>query len=136
MIKEITNIKKEKNMKQDFGKAIERLLDGIRSDYLRWSSPEAGDDDRMKQTKLRMIDEFNQGVRVRFGRKYTKVIQGSSVWGFIANDDGVLKGIPYKKGDVFKRDGKILVFREVPFLIKERIGLGGQDRGTCNDEQD
>ena len=105
MIKEITNIKKEKNMKQDFGKAIERLLDGIRSDYLRWSSPEAGDDDRMKQTKLRMIDEFNQGVRVRFGRKYTKVLQGSSVWGFIANDDGVLKGIPYKKGDVFKAAG-------------------------------
>ena len=105
MIKEITNIKKEKNMKQDFGKAIERLLDGIRSDYLRWSSPEAGDDDRMKQTKLRMIDEFNQGVRVRFGRKYTKVLQGSSVWGFIANDDGVLKGIPYKTGDVFQAAG-------------------------------
>ena len=105
MIKEITNIKKEKNMKQDFGKAIERLLDGIRSDYLRWSSPEAGDDDRMKQTKLRMIDEFNQGVRVKFGRKYTKVIQGSSVWGLIANDDGVLKGFPYKKGDVFKAAG-------------------------------
>ena len=105
MIKEITNIKKEKNMKQDFGKAIERLLDGIRSDYLRWSSPEAGDDDRMKETKLRMIDEFNQGVKVRFGRKYTKVIQGSSVWGFIANDDGVLKGIPYKKGDVFMAAG-------------------------------
>ena len=105
MIKEITNIKKEKNMKQDFGKAIERLLDGIRSDYLRWLSPEAGDDDRMKETTLRLIDEFNQGVKVRFGRNYTKVIQGSSVWGFIANDDGVLKGIPYKKGDVFKAAG-------------------------------
>ena len=52
-----------------------------------------------------MIDEFNQGVRVKFGRKYTKVLQGSSVWGFIANDDGVLKGIPYKKGDVFKAAG-------------------------------
>ena len=46
MIKEITN-KKEKNMKQDFGKAIERLLDGIRSDYAKWSSPESVDDDRM-----------------------------------------------------------------------------------------
>ena len=89
-------------MKQDFGKSIERLLDGIKSDYAKWSSPQSVDDDRMKQTKLRMIDEFNQGVRVKFGRKYTKVLQGSSVWGFIADDDGVLKGIPYKKGDVFK----------------------------------
>ena len=105
MIKERITNKKEKNMKQDFGKAIERLLDGIRTDYAKWSSPESVDNDSMKQTKLRMIDEFNAGVKVRFGRKYTKVLQGSSVWGFIANDDGVLKGIPYKKGDVFKAAG-------------------------------
>ena len=105
MIKERITNKKEKNMKQDFGKSIERLLDGIKSDYAKWSSPQSVDDDRMKETKLRMIDEFNQGVRVKFGRKYTKVLQGSSVWGFIANDDGVLKGIPYKKGDVFKAAG-------------------------------
>ena len=107
MIKERITNKKEKNMKQDFGKSIERLLDGIKSDYAKWSSPQSVDDDRMKQTKLRMIDEFNAGVKVRFGRKYTKVLQGSSVWGFIQNDDGVLKGIPYKKGDVFK-DGRTL----------------------------
>jgi len=24
------------------------------------------------------------------------------VWGFIAKTDGILKGIPYQKGDVFK----------------------------------
>ena len=62
MIKERITNKKEKNMKQDFGKSIERLLDGIKSDYAKWSSPESVDDDRMKETKLRMIDEFNQGV--------------------------------------------------------------------------
>ena len=105
MIKERITNKKEKNMKQDFGKSIERLLDGIKSDYAKWSLHSKDDDDRMKQIKLKMIDEFNQGVKVKFGRKYTKVLQGSSVWGFIANDDGVLKGIPYKKGDVFKAAG-------------------------------
>ena len=92
-------------MKKDFGKSIERLLDGIKSDYAKWSSPQSVDDDRMKETKLRMIDEFNQGVRVKFGRKYTKVIEGRSVWGFIANDDGVLMGVPYKKRDVVKAAG-------------------------------
>ena len=61
MIKERITNKKEKNMKQDFGKAIERLLEGIKDDYANW--------------------------------------------GFIANDDGVLKGVPYKKGDVFKAAG-------------------------------
>ena len=125
-------------MKQDFGKSIERLLDGIRSDYLRWSSPQSGDDDRMKQTKLRMIDEFNQGVRVRFGRKYTKVLQGSSVWGFIQMTMEFSKEFLTRKvmSLTFRMEKKQKSRREVPFLIKERIGLGGQDRGTYNDEQD
>ena len=77
-------------MKQDFGKNIERLIENIKVDYAKWTDWEEG------------IERFNKGVKVSFGRKYTKILQGSSVWGFIANDDGVLKGIPYKKGDVFK----------------------------------
>ena len=80
-------------MSKDFGKAIERLIENIKVDYSNWTTWEEG------------IERFNKGVRVKFGRKYTKVIQGNSVWGFIANDDGVLKGIPYKKGDVFKAAG-------------------------------
>ena len=93
MIKERITNKKEKNMKQDFGKAVERLIENIKVDYANWTTWEEG------------IERFNKGVRVKFGRKYTKVIQGNSVWGFIANDDGVLKGVPYKKGDVFKAAG-------------------------------
>ena len=105
MIKERITNKKEKNMKQDFGKAIERLLEGIKDDYANWGNDIDTLEEPQKSIRLKMIDEFNNGVKVRFGRKYTKVIQGSSVWGFIANDDGVLKGVPYKKGDVFKAAG-------------------------------
>ena len=36
---------------------------------------------------------------------YYKVIEDNSVWGFIAKKDGVLKGIPYFVGDVFKAAG-------------------------------
>jgi hypothetical protein len=36
------------------------------------------------------------------GSKFVKVIHDNSVWGFIAKKDGVLKGIPYFVGDVFK----------------------------------
>jgi hypothetical protein len=36
------------------------------------------------------------------GSKWIKVIEGSSVWGFVGKADGVYKGISYKKGDVFK----------------------------------
>ena len=42
---------------------------------------------------------------------------------FIANDDGVLKGIPYKKGDVFWMEKK--KWREVPSSIVEQIGFIG-----------
>jgi|TARA_Y100001938_G_C8021032_1_gene395329 hypothetical protein len=84
-------MRKEKDMK--YQKAIERLIEGIKADYANWSSWPEG------------IERFNDGVRVKSGKKYDKVIQGSSVWGFIAKADGVLKGIPFKRGDVFKAAG-------------------------------
>jgi len=49
-----------------------------------------------------MIGKFANGITIREGNKYVKLVSGSSVWGFIAKGDGVLKGIPYKYGDVFK----------------------------------
>ena len=49
-----------------------------------------------------MVENFNNGVSVKPGRKFDKVMHGSSVWGFIAKTDGVLKDIPYFVGDVFK----------------------------------
>ena len=36
------------------------------------------------------------------GRKFVKVVHDNSVWGFIAKKDGEHKGLPMKKGDVFK----------------------------------
>ena len=36
------------------------------------------------------------------GRKFVKVVNDNSVWGFIAKKDGEHKGLPMKKGDVFK----------------------------------
>ena len=77
----------------DFWDAINDLLSNIKKDYSRWSDWDEG------------IERFNAGVTFKNGKKYTKILQGSSVWGFVANGDGVLKGIPYKRGDVFKAAG-------------------------------
>ena len=38
-----------------------------------------------------MIGEFKDGIKLKNGQKYIKVITGTSVWGFIAKSDGVLK---------------------------------------------
>ena len=83
----------DKDSSIDFWNAISELMSNIKKDYATWmSSPE-------------MVERFNAGVDMKIGKKYTKIIQGGSVWGFVANGDGVLKGIPYKKGDVFKAAG-------------------------------
>ena len=76
-----------------FNEAINQLMENIKKDYCKWSSNE------------KMIEEFKEKVRFTRGKKYTKILNGNSVWGFIANGDGVLKGIPYKQGDVFKAAG-------------------------------
>ena len=34
--------------------------------------------------------------------KFIKIIQGTSVWGFVALGDGLHKGVPYQRGDTFK----------------------------------
>ena len=96
---------KPKERVQDMDKAIQRLLEGIRESYAGWGKSSKSLEPSAKQIKLRMIDEFNSRLRVKSGKKYDKVIQGSSVWGFIAKTDGVLKGIPYFVGDVFKAAG-------------------------------
>ena len=74
----------------DFWEGIDNLLSNIKKDYARWTDWAEG------------IERFNKNLDVKSGRKYTKIIQNKSVWGFIANSDGMLKGIPYFKGDVFK----------------------------------
>ncbi len=74
----------------EFNEAVDKLLEGIKEDYANWTSWEEG------------IQRFDDELNVKSGRKYTKIMKGTSVWGFIANSDGELKGIPHKKGDVFK----------------------------------
>ena len=83
----------DSNSSIDFANAISDLISNIKKDYANWSTWQEG------------IDRFNSSFDVKTGKKYTKIISNGSVWGFIANGDGALKGIPYKKGDVFKPAG-------------------------------
>ena len=76
--------------KRTYYEAVNNLLENIKNDYAKWTTWEEG------------IERFNNGIITEDGIKYTKVIQGTCVWGFIAKADGVVKGLPCKKGDVFK----------------------------------
>ena len=92
--------------KKNYDSAINDLLVGIGNDYDKWNNPfRDGVDEQMKLIKEASAVKFKKTLTVKSGRKFDKVLHGNSVWGFVAKTDGVLKGIPYFVGDVFKAAG-------------------------------
>ena len=89
----------------DYVDALGNLMKGIKEDYAGWGNDINDLDEPQKSIRLKMIDEFNRNLDVKSGRKFDKITSNGSVWGFVAKDDGVLKGIPHKMGDVFKAAG-------------------------------
>ena len=98
--------------KKTYDSAVDNLLVGISNDYDKWNNVDYldnevldSDNKLMKEIKTKSAIRFKEGLRVKSGRKFDKVLHGTSVWGFVAKTDGVLKGIPYFVGDVFKAAG-------------------------------
>ena len=89
--------------KKTYDSAVDNLIVGIGNDYDKWNNPNRdGVDERMKLIKEASAVKFKKTLYMKSGRKFDKVIHGTSVWGFVAKTDGMLKGIPYFVGDVFK----------------------------------
>ena len=78
-----------KENKKMYDSAISDLLIGINNKYKSWNTSTTYKPDGMV-------------LSIKPGRKFDKVIHDNSVWGFVAKTDGMLKGIPYFVGDVFK----------------------------------
>ena len=96
----------------EYKEALDNLIVGIGNDYDKWNNVDYRDDEvldsdnkRMKEIKTKSAIRFKEGLRVKSGRKFDKVIHGTSVWGFVAKKNGEHKGIPYFTGDVFKAAG-------------------------------
>ena len=107
--------------------ALGNLMGGIKEDYKNWGSDINDLDEPQKSIRLRMIDEFNKNLDIRSGRKFDKVVSNGSVWGFVAKTNGVLKGIPYFVGDVFKPAGWSAPANmlEVLYFLQNQIGIVG-----------
>ena len=80
------------DLKTDYEIGLNNLLEGINDKYKSWNTSKTYKPDGMV-------------LKVKPGRKFDKIIMDNSVWGFVAKKDGVLKGIPYNEGDVFKAAG-------------------------------
>ena len=80
--------------KTDFDSALDRLVENIHKNYAGWSS-------RLEYKKgIETVD-----ITIKTGRKFIKIIRDNSVWGFVAIDDGMHKGVPIVRGDVLKAAG-------------------------------
>ena len=88
--------------KMNYRNQMNVLMDGIRKSYADWNGNPV---DSKDEVRLNMIDRFNSTIRIDNGRKFDKIVTGTSVWGFVAKDDGMFKNMPMKKGDVFKPAG-------------------------------
>ena len=79
----------------DFDSALNTLVDNIHKDYQGWSG-------RIEYSSgAEKVD-----ITLNVGRKFVKIIRDTSVWGFVAKDDGMHKGVPMKAGDVLKAAGR------------------------------
>lgn len=84
-------------MNEKMTNAIETLRQIVIADYLNFQGLE-----NRTEIQARMADEFINGIEVRPGNKYIKIITKSSVWGFIVNTDTDAK---FKRGDILKAAG-------------------------------
>ena len=71
-----------------FDDAMDNLLAEIQVNYNKWGASSGID---------KTLD-----LSLKVGRKFIKVVNGTSVWGFVAKVDGVHKGVPMLKGDILK----------------------------------
>ena len=85
--------------KQMYDSAVDNLLKGIGNSYANWNK---GLDSPNTDKAKNRVNQFRDSLKINPGRKFDKVIEKNRVWGFVAKTDGVLKGVAYNVGDVFK----------------------------------
>ena len=93
MVDDLTKGKVMKALPQD---AVDALVQRIKDDYRGWNRYIG--DEHLSENRRKMIAEFEAGVRVEPGKKYLKVITGSSVHSFICLVDNG----KFKRGDILK----------------------------------
>ena len=85
--------------------AVEVLVEAIKTDYRDWMNRSFGglavnreDGPEYSETNKDMIERFEKTLRVEEGKKYIKVVQNGSVWGFIVKATDA----KFKSGDILK----------------------------------
>ena len=75
---------------------LNTLLEAIKADYVDWDSRSGSG------KNPQMVADFADALHFKIGKKYIKVIKGTSVWGFIVNTENDKQ---FKMGDILKAAG-------------------------------
>ena len=89
-------------MSKEFQSSIIKYLEAIKSDYADFQTVTGNQPLTESQWTSQYIEEFNDRLHYTVGKKYIKVITGSSVHSFIVNTDTDPK---FAKGDILKAAG-------------------------------
>ena len=82
--------------------AVNAYMKVCKHDYLMWTARCAkgqGPHKALSDIEKRMVDEYNDGITFKVGKKYIKVMTERSVHGFIVNTDN---DADFKLGDILK----------------------------------
>ena len=86
-------MRKEDNIME---KALEKLLESIVADYYRWTKASWDANGYDMDGFDSRINKFRNGLEVKIGRKFIKILTDRSVWGFVN-----LTHDKFEKGDIF-----------------------------------
>ena len=78
---------------------INKLLEDIKADFVRWAS--RGGEKELTGYSKEQVDTWDSKTKIKFGKKYCKIIQENRVFAFI-----VLEAFKhFKRGDILKPAG-------------------------------
>ena len=91
-------------MNTEMNEALEGLYEAMISDYSRWQDTGNKLDGASEKSDIQknMLMDYIDGIEIKEGSKYIKVISRNSVWGFIVATD---KDKKFKQGDILKAAG-------------------------------
>mgnify|MGYP000028207163 CR=1 FL=1 len=95
-------------MTEQMNEALESLTKAIIADYDQYQKGRTGEKTDIQD---KMFSDFVNGIQIKQGSKYTKIISSNSVWGFIVNTE---KDKKFKQGDILKAAGWAAPARNAP----------------------
>lgn len=84
---------------QNMTQALENLMVAIHADYLQTFPIDRCKNDQQRETRERMQQEFRDSLSYTEGKKYIRITQKGSAWGFVVNIHDDPK---FKYGDILK----------------------------------